>query len=218
MQVISVVKTGVSKHLHRKGCDALGSSNARQRILDAALQLFSEKGYEGTTTREISERAGVNEVTIFRHFGSKEALFREGIQQFSVLSILTDELSSRMTGNLREDLLLFSRAYMEKTMEYRECIRIAMLEAPKNAELARLVSQIPVRIAGFLEDYFLRLHADGKLPRKNFGLLARMLNSLLFQYVYMKLQRMDDILRTTQEGWIEASVGLVVQGLTTPDP
>jgi AcrR family transcriptional regulator len=53
-----------------------GSSRpTRERILDAGLRTFAEKGFTGATTKEISMKAGVNEVTLFRHFGSKEALF-----------------------------------------------------------------------------------------------------------------------------------------------
>ena len=44
------------------------------RILDAAFVLFRDKGIEATTTREIAEMADVNEVTLFRHFGSKAGL------------------------------------------------------------------------------------------------------------------------------------------------
>jgi AcrR family transcriptional regulator len=49
----------------------------RERIMAAARQLMAQKGYKGATTRKISELAGVNEVTIFRHFKSKDALFEE---------------------------------------------------------------------------------------------------------------------------------------------
>ena len=45
-------------------------------ILRAAAELFGERGYRGTTTRAIAERAGVNEVTIFRRFGNKQGVLR----------------------------------------------------------------------------------------------------------------------------------------------
>ncbi len=46
-------------------------------ILDAAKKLFSKKGYKAVTTREIAKVAGVNEITIFRQFQSKEKLFEK---------------------------------------------------------------------------------------------------------------------------------------------
>ena len=51
--------------------------DSRERIIDAAARLFGEHGVAGTTTRRIAEVAGVNEVTIFRLFGSKAALLEE---------------------------------------------------------------------------------------------------------------------------------------------
>ncbi|WP_436664160.1 TetR/AcrR family transcriptional regulator [Alicyclobacillus acidoterrestris] len=66
--------------------------NTRERIMEAALSMFSEKGYEGSSTRDIAERAGVNEITLFRHFGNKENLFREVLSRQGATSLLTEEL------------------------------------------------------------------------------------------------------------------------------
>jgi AcrR family transcriptional regulator len=51
----------------------------RQLLLDAARQTFAKRGFKGTSTRDIAERAGVTEVMIFRHFGSKANLFQEAV-------------------------------------------------------------------------------------------------------------------------------------------
>ncbi len=53
------------------------SQETREKIMQAAVRLFSEEGYRGTTTRKIAEAAGVNESTLFRTFESKDTLFRE---------------------------------------------------------------------------------------------------------------------------------------------
>jgi len=49
----------------------------RQRILAAARQLFSERGFRGTTTKDVAEAAGVAELTLYRHFKTKSQLFEE---------------------------------------------------------------------------------------------------------------------------------------------
>ncbi|WP_406473525.1 TetR/AcrR family transcriptional regulator [Streptomyces platensis] len=54
--------------------DAQGT---RLRLLDAASELFAERGYERATVRDIASRAGVNQALLFRYFGSKKALFGE---------------------------------------------------------------------------------------------------------------------------------------------
>lgn len=62
---------------HMTAASRSGGHSARQRILDAAREVFAQHGSIGATTRRIAEAAGVNEVTLFRHFGSKEALLDE---------------------------------------------------------------------------------------------------------------------------------------------
>ncbi len=55
----------------------------REALLDVTARLYAEHGWRGTTTRRIAEAAGINEVTLFRQFGSKETLLLEAIQQAS---------------------------------------------------------------------------------------------------------------------------------------
>ncbi|MEX2980832.1 TetR family transcriptional regulator [Streptomyces sp. C36] len=49
----------------------------RRSLIDAAAELFAERGYDRTTVRAIAARAGVNQTLLFRYFGSKTALFGE---------------------------------------------------------------------------------------------------------------------------------------------
>ncbi|WP_405685697.1 TetR family transcriptional regulator [Streptomyces sp. NBC_00057] len=53
----------------------------RRRLLEAARDLFAERGYEGTTVRSIAERAGANQALLFRYFGSKQGLLAEVVAQ-----------------------------------------------------------------------------------------------------------------------------------------
>lgn len=57
------------------------AEDRRAQIIDVALKLFSEKGFAGTRTREIADRAGISEALIFRHFGSKEELYNEALRE-----------------------------------------------------------------------------------------------------------------------------------------
>src|SRR3989304_5650061 len=55
--------------------------STRDKILESAIRLFAEKGFSGTTTREIAEKAGVNEALIFRHFSTKRDLYSAIIER-----------------------------------------------------------------------------------------------------------------------------------------
>ncbi len=52
----------------------MGKLTAREKVMEAATLLFGEKGYTATTIREVAEKAGVSELTIFRNFKNKENL------------------------------------------------------------------------------------------------------------------------------------------------
>src|SRR5919109_5028362 len=53
----------------------LSSEERRQAIVDAVKGVFAEKGFDGTTTRELANAAGVSEALLYKHFPSKESLY-----------------------------------------------------------------------------------------------------------------------------------------------
>jgi AcrR family transcriptional regulator len=56
--------------------------DVREALLKAAIKVFAETGSRGATTRRIAQEANVNEVTLFRHFKSKDDLLRAALQFF----------------------------------------------------------------------------------------------------------------------------------------
>ena len=65
------------------GCPPARMTAAERRcqIIDAAAAVFSQKGFSGSTTKEIAAKAQVNESLLFRHFGGKEPLFEAVIEE-----------------------------------------------------------------------------------------------------------------------------------------
>jgi len=83
---------------------------ARPRLLNAALEEVAERGLRGATTRRIAERAGVNEVTLFRHFGSKSTLVAEALRSAAEGF---RSAAARPSGDLERDLTELALAYWE---------------------------------------------------------------------------------------------------------
>lgn len=187
----------------------------KDRILETALSVFSENGYAGTTTREIAQRAGVNEVTIFRRFGSKDLLFHEVLLRSSPLSILTDDLDRRLTGHLGKDLELLANSYLEAAWAQRETIRIGLMEAPRDKDLSRLVSVIPIRLAAHLAEHLERLHASGHIPEADFLTVGKMFYSVLFQFVVSScaFPAWHQDPETARDQWVSTLVSVFARGL-----
>jgi AcrR family transcriptional regulator len=73
--------TAKTLSLIEKPSPRMTAEDRRQQILDVAIRLFSQKGFRGTTTKEIALAAGVNEAIIFRHFATKRELYSAIIDQ-----------------------------------------------------------------------------------------------------------------------------------------
>lgn len=99
----------------------------RERILTAARDVIGRKGKRGATTREIAEVAGVNEATLFRHFGTKEALLVACAQHFCGYLELAD-VAGQLTGNLSEDLLTLGRLMLARFVSLQDMIRWSLVE------------------------------------------------------------------------------------------
>lgn len=82
------------------------SDPTKAAILRAGLELLAEKGYKGAITREIATRAGISEVTLFRHYKSKHELMREAINN---ISPPIEQLLPPPSGDLEADLIQFVR-------------------------------------------------------------------------------------------------------------
>ena len=111
----------------------------RQRLLDAAFRVCSERGLHAATTREIAEAAGVNEVTLFRHFGNKEKLI--GALFARSVAAQAESLSDAepAANDLRLDLRRFARRYNEMLFANEALIRTIIGEARRHPEQARQV-------------------------------------------------------------------------------
>lgn len=78
-----------------------GRLDARERLLDAAVSLFAERGFDGVSTRQLVGRAKVNLSAITYHFGGKEALYR------AVFERIIDDMGPvrrRLIGDLHDGL------------------------------------------------------------------------------------------------------------------
>src|ERR1044072_8860436 len=106
----------------------------RDRILEAAKRVYAKHGFRGATTRLIAIEADVNEVTIFRTFGSKAALFNALMQSHvahSPLPVLPDE-----PVNPESEIVRWCSAVLEHLSEHSSVLRQSLLVLGRRLDLA----------------------------------------------------------------------------------
>lgn len=131
----------------------------REELLRAAASVYARHGYRGSTTRRIAEEAGVNEITIFRQFGTKDTLIHEAIAS-SGLSDPLLELPKVPLDPPRE-LQKWAAALRSHIGSSRALMRRCMSERDEHPQLSACANRGPVRAAAELEGYITRLHERG---------------------------------------------------------
>ncbi|WP_218082683.1 TetR/AcrR family transcriptional regulator [Anthocerotibacter panamensis] len=198
-------------------CRANGSRiQTRTRILNAALQVFAQAGVQGATTREIARVAGVNEVTLFRHFISKELLLTATIQQ--VLAVQNEALTrmEEWTQDLYGDLKYYAGLYNQTLEEYEDLVRTFIGEARRRPETTRQVIQQAVQpLRGRLVAYLHQAQQEGRVrsqvnPEAAIDLFTGML------LAGMLLRGAATIpLAYEREHYLESCVDIFVSGIQT---
>jgi AcrR family transcriptional regulator len=158
-----------------------GVEDTRTRILIAARELFERNGTRGTTTREVAERAGVNEATLFRHFGSKHALLIAMREHACGLEEFRSALAELPGTDLAADLRTIAYHVTEHMLAKRAMMCVSLAE---DAAPAQDVPEWrgPTQILSDLAAYFTGKITAGAL-RGDPEFVARYFLGNLFAYV-----------------------------------
>ena len=153
--------------------------DVREALLKAATKVFAEAGMRGATTRRIAQEAGVNEVTLFRHFKTKDDLIEAALQSFAKQAQLR-ELPAE-PANPEAELLDWCRAHYRDIHRFRALIRKTMGGYEEHPEHCAHGMQASIRIWQELADYLRRLKRKG-LTTADFDerVAANMLMGALF--------------------------------------
>jgi len=155
----------------------------RDRILKTGLKLFSKKGYLGTTTKEIARDAGIAEVTLFRHFPSKEKLFEEVINTSSFLPTLKGLLPEIERLPYEEGLRVIARKFLDTLTLRKNLIRIMHSEIPQYPDkIQRIYHALIDEVWKTLASYFAEMQRRGIVRMFDTELSARAFLGMFFSY------------------------------------
>lgn len=152
----------------------------RQQIIDVAVELFAERGYAGTTTRRVAERAGVTEAVIFRHFPDKDALYAAVLDR-KAAEVPLDEWFERIEDLRRShgDAAALTEIYQHVIGRGRRDphhLRLMVYSALEDHALARRMQAAhSLRLYRLLERMIVEGQRDGRFRPGPAPVLARSL-------------------------------------------
>jgi len=190
--------------------------SSRERIVQSALSLFSANGITATTTKEIAEQAGVNEVTLFRQFGSKQGLLLAVMKEAPFLESMQAALTDIVGAN--EPLMAYGSAGLGLLSQVPELMRSLIGESGQSPlenqqALTQALSQANQQTVRYLLSEQV----------KHFGISvaesAKLLNTLLLGYALMEASSGGQTLWASQSDFLEALNGLFTpEGQSISDP
>jgi len=188
--------------------------STRDKIMLAAIDLMAEKGYAGVSTKEIAAAAGFSEMTLFRHFGSKQNLLETTVDRFYYTAEMKKLFSEKLVWDLQTDLLLVSRTYHESMNRNRKTLMIIMKEAHNLPGFRERVHKHPQQLKEMLTQYFETMQKKGKMIETNAE--AQALSFMLMNYgaFISHLQSGHLFANVGLEEWIETSVRSFAKAVT----
>jgi AcrR family transcriptional regulator len=156
----------------------MAGEDRRLQLLAVAVSLFSDRGFRGTTTKEIAQAAGVSEAMVFRHFANKEELYTAILDHkacsggaFDPELMVAEALQQKDDRAVFEGLALGALQYHERDPEFQ---RLLLHSALERHELAQMFFEEFVRrVYEFLGGYIRQRQGDGALIEMDPAIVVR---------------------------------------------
>lgn len=156
--------------LFSESLDQSDLSAKQQAVLRASLELFSQKGFDRTSTRDIADRAAVSEGTVYKQFKTKDGILKAILEPFihqvlpkAVTEFIVD-MSQSTTPTIDEFLEIAVKNRMQFALDNRQQLRILLQEITRDANLVSLISKEAVNIINSpLGNFIRKYQEDGQL-------------------------------------------------------
>ena len=148
----------------------MSGDERRKQILRVAIQLFSKRGFSGTTTKEIAREAGVSEAMVFRHYATKDELYHAILDHKACEGSDLNPFAWAQEAMARKDdqavfygLMLNALNHHEQDTEFMRLLFHSALEGHELAEM--FVKQNIMPLYEFLSEYIARRQKDGAIRK-----------------------------------------------------
>jgi len=195
----------------------MNAPERREVIVESAVRLFAERGFRGTTTRELAAAAGVTEPVLYEHFKTKKDLYdaiidarsRQGCDLFSKIVGPYVELDDdrRFFEKLAESIL----AFHEQHPDYMRLLFFSALEGHELAE--QFYERHRQTLFQLVRAYIERRMKDGDLRKMDPNLAARSFTGMVANYALSRLLFTRGSLNMSRKRIIEGMVDIFLNGI-----
>ncbi len=148
-------------------------AQTRSRILQAALKLFAAQGFDGTTTRDLAQAAGVAEGTLFRHFPNKKAILVE-VATGGWVDILTDLLTELSEMGSYKAVAQVMRRRMWNLQKNADLMKVCFMEVQFHPDLRdRIQTEVIEKMTDVAEAFFQTAMDKGIYRQMDANLVAK---------------------------------------------
>jgi len=187
----------------------------REKIIIAALDLFTEQGFANTTMKQIAKQAGIGDATIYKYFANKDKLiyaYYGLIAEKTVQQFFEEEELDGYT--LQEKLQLLIDIYLNNFLANREFVSDSLkmiMQSP--SILFKDVSPVREEFIGLIHDLLMEAEQNGEISHSPFtGATAKLINEyMLAVLLYWVNDDSDEFSNTTQ--MVDMSLALVIEVL-----
>lgn len=188
----------------------------RDQIIDAAMRIYSQKGFARATNKDIAREAGITPGLIYYYFESKEALLKAIIETRSPAQLMTTlpPQAFELPPQLFLRMLILRALSIIESEQLIQFVRMLLPEMIHNLELASVVSSMVQRILEFLGSYFIKQVGKGALRPLDGVLTAQVAIGSVLAFVLRRQIICDPVaLEYTHEQIAEAISETVLQGI-----
>jgi TetR/AcrR family transcriptional regulator len=200
-------------HQHKR----MHGEDRRRQILEVAIDLFSKRGFGGTTTKQIAEAAGVSEAIIFRHFATKQDLYT-AILDFQAQECGKPQWMADLQeiAKMQDDEKLFRAVATGMLANFKAAPafqRLVAYSALDGHEFSQILHSRALPFRSFLCDYIAKRQEAGALKNLSPSLVIFALISLPAHFGLLTKVFGFDVVQATDEEAVNAFVEILLNGI-----
>lgn len=195
--------------------------NREEEILEAAVKIFSEKGYSAATTSEIAKEAGIAEGTIFRYFKTKKDILNKVMIKLTEIlgeKLITTRLAKifedNKHNNTKEVLKILLKDRLIIALTYWDMLKVVITEMQFHEDLREaFIKNIVTKGISVLNQYFKEGIEKGEFREVDSKVVIRSLVGMMGMYIIQK-QLLPEIIEINDDEQLDIMIDLFLNGLS----